>query len=114
MRKKTEPLKFNPSEWPLSLGVELELQVLDAATLQLSPRAADIIDVLGEGKFKKEFFQSTLEVVTGICNSVQMVEADLKDSCTGSLLFMNIINLFHRLPQIWIRATVYSVSIRYL
>jgi carboxylate-amine ligase len=93
MRRKTEPLKFNPYAWPLSLGVESELQVLDVTTLQLSPRAADIINVLGKGKFKKEFFQSTLEVVTGICNSVQMVEADLRDSLHRVIQAAKTLNL---------------------
>jgi glutamate---cysteine ligase / carboxylate-amine ligase len=80
MNRKMESIEFNPSQSPLSLGVELELQVLDEETLQLSPRAAELIDVLADRKFKKEFFQSTIEVVTGICHSVQMVEEDLRES----------------------------------
>ncbi|HPH45523.1 MAG TPA: YbdK family carboxylate-amine ligase [Chryseolinea sp.] len=71
-------LPFEPSKTELSLGVELELQVLDAESLLLTPRAAEIIDQVQRENFKKEFFQSTLEIVTGICNTVREVETDLE------------------------------------
>ncbi len=74
------PLLFNPSKTPFSLGVELELQVLDGKSLLLTPRAEEIIDLLKLDSLKKEFFQSTLEVITGICLSVQDVQNDLQNS----------------------------------
>lgn len=77
---KSGPLLFNPSKTPLSIGVELELQVLDGETLLLTPRAEEIISLLNNEKLTKEFFQSTIEVVTGICQTVQDVQADLHKS----------------------------------
>lgn len=77
---KNELLEFNASKTPLSLGVELELQVLDGETLLLTPRAQEIIQLLNKKKLTKEFFQSTIEVVTGICQSVHEVKDDLQES----------------------------------
>jgi carboxylate-amine ligase len=74
---KKEPLVFNPSSKPFTLGVELELQVLDAESLLLTPRAHEIIDGLALESLKKEFFKSTLEVITGICDDVHAVKKDL-------------------------------------
>jgi carboxylate-amine ligase len=70
-------LPFTSSQQTLSLGVELELQVLDQQTLQLTPRAAEILERVDSETFKEEFFQSTLEIVTGVCADVQAVERDL-------------------------------------
>lgn len=77
---KSSALLFNPSKTALSLGVELELQVLDGATLQLTPRAEEIINLLNQQKLKREFFQSTIEVITGVCKDVPEVERDLRTS----------------------------------
>lgn len=77
---KNELLEFNASKTPLSLGVELELQVLDGETLLLTPRAQEIIHLLNKKKLTKEFFQSTIEVVTGICQSVHEAKEDLRES----------------------------------
>jgi carboxylate-amine ligase len=82
---KNRPLEFNASKTPLSLGVELELQVLDEETLLLTPRAQDILHFLDNKKFAKEFFQSTIEIVTGICNSVTEVRTDLQESLQAVL-----------------------------
>lgn len=77
---KKEPLAFNPSTKPFTLGVELELQVLDAQSLLLTPRAHEIIDGLALESLKKEFFKSTLEVITGVCDDVHIAKEDLLDS----------------------------------
>jgi glutamate---cysteine ligase / carboxylate-amine ligase len=66
-------LPFKSSK-ALSIGVELELQVLDKGNLLLTPRAAALIERSGSAEFKHEFFQSTLEIITGICKNVQEVE----------------------------------------
>jgi carboxylate-amine ligase len=73
-------LAFTPSSKPLTLGVEIELQVLSSESLLLTPRADEIIAKSNNGKFKKEFFQSTLELVTGVCDDVHAVGADLSAS----------------------------------
>lgn len=74
---KKEHLVFNPSVKPFTLGVELELQVLDAQSLLLTPRAHEIIDGLALESLKKEFFKSTLEVITGVCDDVHAAKKDL-------------------------------------
>ena len=48
-------LEFNASKG-LTLGVELELQVLHADSLLLSPRAAEIIELCEDEKIVPEFF----------------------------------------------------------
>lgn len=78
MHKQHVDLPFTESKNELSLGVELELQVLDEQSLLLTPRASEIIDQVDHENLKKEFFQSTLEIVTGICQDVQDVEKDLE------------------------------------
>lgn len=74
------PLVFVPSHQPFTLGVELELQVLDANDLLLTPRAHELIARVGSDRLKKEFFQSTLEVVTAICASAHEAHTDLLSS----------------------------------
>jgi hypothetical protein len=43
-KEHIEGLEFVQSAQELSIGVELELQVLDAGTLLLTPKANDIIE----------------------------------------------------------------------
>lgn len=73
-------IEFRPSQRPLTLGVEMELQVLDARTLRLTPRAPEILDRLRNAHLAKEMFQSTLELVTGICSSATEAHRDLDDT----------------------------------
>jgi len=87
------PLKFKGSDKELSLGVEMELQVLDGNTLLLTPQAATIIDLCDTDNIVPEFFQSTLEIVTGICQNVHEVQADLRPSIYNAYLKANQSNL---------------------
>lgn len=73
-------LTFKENSEALTLGVELEFQVLDQATHQLTPRASEIIEKFENDKLNHEMFQSTLEVITGVCRSVHDVDRDLKTS----------------------------------
>ena len=73
-------LEFNGSDSELTLGVELELQVLDADTLLLTPKAAEIIELCDDKKIIPEFFQSTIEMLSSICQNVHEVGEDLKRS----------------------------------
>jgi carboxylate-amine ligase len=73
-------LPFHSSKQELSMGIELELQVLDQKNLLLTPRAAEIIELIKHDAFKQEFFQSTIEIITGVCSDVQVAEQDLKHS----------------------------------
>jgi len=60
---------------PFSVGVEEELMVLDGETLELAPRAAELIAASADwslpGTLKSELFASALELNTGICDSAE-------------------------------------------
>ena len=74
-----ERLYFKENQ-DITLGVELELQVLDQDSLLLTPRAIEIIERIPSKKLKPEFFQSSLEVITGICKDAREIHADLRES----------------------------------
>ena len=79
-KEQIEGLEFCKSDQELSLGVELELQVLDGTTLLLTPFATDIIEYCNDPRLEHEFFQSTLEVTTSVCKDVMALEQDLRSS----------------------------------
>lgn len=58
----------------------MEFQVLDQSSLQLTPRASEILKALDSKRLTHEFFQSTLEVVTGVCKDVHEADRDLRES----------------------------------
>lgn len=61
------------NDTPLTIGVELEFQVLDETSLLLTPRTAELLPALSKA-FEKEFFQSTIELISGVCTTVQQAE----------------------------------------
>ncbi len=65
------PIPFRPSPQP-TLGVEIELQIVDPSTFNLKQGSVQLLDRLGLGhpKIKQELTQSTIEVITGICDDV--------------------------------------------
>jgi glutamate---cysteine ligase / carboxylate-amine ligase len=65
-----------------SLGVEMELSIVDKDSRDLRSAAIEILDRLGHDhpKAKHELFQSTLEVITGICSTVSEAKADLRST----------------------------------
>ncbi|HEY2127283.1 MAG TPA: glutamate--cysteine ligase [Streptosporangiaceae bacterium] len=74
---------WNPSQGT-TLGVEWELQLIDAASKLLRQDAREVISALrGLGaagarpKIHDELMQSTVEVVTGVCSTVSEALADL-------------------------------------
>jgi carboxylate-amine ligase len=75
-------IPFESSE-RASLGVEWELQLVDRATRELSAGAVEILEELRpEGaeehpKAKHELLQSTIEIITGVCTTVEEAKADL-------------------------------------
>jgi glutamate---cysteine ligase / carboxylate-amine ligase len=73
-----EHLNFTPSS-SLTLGAELELQLLDPETLDLKPSSPAIVGEVGEDfpKIKPELFQSMIEINTGICRDAHAVGTDL-------------------------------------
>ncbi len=75
-------ITFNQSPEP-TIGVELEIQLLDTETLELASRAPEILARVRPDlsqKIKPEFIQSMVEINTGICANVAEVESDLKES----------------------------------
>lgn len=65
----------------LTLGVEVELQIMDQDTLNLTPRADEILQAGAKIKnLKQEFYQSTVEICTDKCDDVHQAVADLKAS----------------------------------
>lgn len=78
--EKQDEIKFLQSE-ALTLGVEIELQLIDDQTLNLSPKAGSLLkNSLSNPKIKQEFYLSTIEVNTDICSSVHQAKGDLQQS----------------------------------
>ncbi len=71
-----------------SLGVEVELELVDRGTRELRSGASDVLSVLGRDhpggehpKAKHELLESTIEIITGICSTAEEARQDL----TGTL-----------------------------
>ncbi|NIR38561.1 MAG: carboxylate--amine ligase, partial [Actinobacteria bacterium] len=67
-----------------TVGVELELYIVDPATGDLVSASREMLAALGRGhdqgehpKVKHELYQSTLEIITDVCGSPAQAEADL-------------------------------------
>ncbi len=76
--------KGNPTH---TLGVEIELQVVDRETLALSSSVQQILDRVPErwaDQIKPELMQSYCEFNTGICTTVKDVERDLGEKLDWS------------------------------
>lgn len=69
---------FKENERRLTLGVEMEFQVLDAETGVLTPRAPELLQILNSPRLEKEFFMSTLEIVTGVCKDMHEAVGQLE------------------------------------
>ena len=67
------PHRFGRSQ-PFSVGLEEELFVLDAATLEPSPCPPELLDGT---RFKAELFTSMFELNTSICGTVEEAVAEL-------------------------------------
>ena len=79
-------ISWNPSRGP-TLGIEWELQLIDAQTRLLRQDADEVLaalpglDASGEHpQIRHELMQSTVEIVTGICSTVSEAKADLGKS----------------------------------
>ncbi len=78
------PIEFTRNDRP-TVGVELELHVVDAETGDLVSAANELLEVMGRGhpegehpKAKHELFQSTIELITGVCETPSQAWADLE------------------------------------
>lgn len=80
-------IDFRPSAGP-TLGVEWELALVDGDSLDLVPRADDVVAGVAEAlddehvsaHVHRELLSNTVEIVTGICDDVPQVSADLDSS----------------------------------
>lgn len=73
-------LEFNANQEP-TLGIELELGIVDGDTMDLANRATDVLDRLPEDVkpfAKPELMQSCVEVITDVCRTVDDAEKDLR------------------------------------
>lgn len=78
--KQNNEIEFN-SHGVLTLGVEIELQLIDKENLNLAPRAEELLAACTNlKKVKPEFYLSTIEVNTDKCSTVQEVENDLRQT----------------------------------
>ncbi len=78
-------MKFNSSPRN-TLGVEVEAGIVDRETLALVSRSDEVLAELAapfgdeHPKAKHEFYQSSIEVITGICETVPEAGADLRET----------------------------------
>ena len=65
----------------LTLGVELELQIVDTETCALTSKAEDLLKALkAQPKIKPELYLDMIEINTDICRDAKEVESDLGKS----------------------------------
>lgn len=77
---ETPAIPFHGSPKP-TIGVELEIQVIDPETRNLTSRSIQILERLEDSsRIKQELTQSTVEVITGVCNTVAEARSDLTRS----------------------------------
>ncbi|KQB83210.1 glutamate--cysteine ligase [Corynebacterium oculi] len=73
-------IKFERSPRP-TLGVEWEVALIDPATYDLAHKAAEVIEIVErehpEVHLEREFLQNTVELVTGVCDTVPQAVAEL-------------------------------------
>jgi carboxylate-amine ligase len=75
------PITFQTSK-PFSLGVEIELQILDRNDLNLVPRAPEILAMVPaelKERIKPEFIRSMIEVNTEVCSNMSQIKENLTD-----------------------------------
>jgi len=69
----------------MTLGAEMELQILDGNSRDLRPAASEIFERIGgeQPHIKPEIFQSIVEINTGIHSDVEGVRSDLAACLLG-------------------------------
>lgn len=73
------PLQFRPCN-ELTLGVELELQILDRGSHDLHARASRLLELIGgeRSNIKHELFESIIEINTGVCGNAAEARRDIE------------------------------------
>jgi len=75
-------MEFNSSPNP-TIGVEIELQLIDNSTFDLKNIASKVLSDVDEqflSRIKHELFESTIEINTNICNNVEEARRDIKQT----------------------------------
>ncbi|MBV8160043.1 MAG: glutamate--cysteine ligase [Acidimicrobiia bacterium] len=79
-------IDFHSSE-SSSLGIEMELEIVDVDTRELHSGATEILAEAGRNypdgvhpKAKHELLESTIEIITGVCSTVAEARADLEST----------------------------------
>jgi len=89
---------FTRNDYP-TLGVEVELQLVDRDTLALTNTCAQILERVPaalEMRFKPELIQSCLEINTDVCRNVTAVRDDLRAKLAlGETLAAGVNTRFH-------------------
>ncbi|MEX0321278.1 MAG: YbdK family carboxylate-amine ligase [Puniceicoccaceae bacterium] len=79
-KPEIHPLSFTSNPSP-TMGVELEMQLVDKDTFELKSVILDVIQHVGKGKeldwIKPELMQSYVEINTGVCHNIGEVRQDL-------------------------------------
>jgi glutamate---cysteine ligase / carboxylate-amine ligase len=91
--------KFVMNERP-TLGVEIELNLVDSRTMALRSAIADVLAAVPrelEGSIKPELLQCYLEINTGVCDNVDEVRRDL----TGKIDVVRAAAARHDLRLYW-------------
>ena len=73
-------IDFHRNEYP-TIGVELELGLVDGETMAFSSSIKEVLDLLPNREprcFKPELMQCCIEINTGICRTVAEADADLR------------------------------------
>ena len=72
------PIVFTANDSP-TLGVELEMQLVDTQSFALKSAILDLVDHVGEDQdwLKPELMQSYVEINTGVCHTIEDVRRDL-------------------------------------
>lgn len=98
-------IEFQDSQ-AFSLGVEIELQILDKETLNMVPKAPAILDMVPNGlkdRIKQEFIRSMIEVNTEVCTNLAQVKENMTElicqaeelaAQNGCLLFASSLHPF--------------------
>ncbi|MBU3705176.1 MAG: glutamate--cysteine ligase [Mycobacterium sp.] len=83
-RRTAARLDFAGSPRP-TLGVEWEFALVDAASGDLSNEAAAVIAEIGDNpRVHKELLRNTIEVVTGVCDTVEQAISDLRGTLAST------------------------------
>ena len=75
-------MEFNSSPNP-TIGVEIELQLIDSGTCDLKNIASKVLSDVDKqflSRIKYELFESMIEINTNICSSVEEARIDIKQT----------------------------------